>query len=95
MNAGRINTLEDKTLITLFTFIPNVGRKDINHLLRVSKRFNVLTASDYLWSQLSEQSGHEHWVGSVWVGEGKEGCEESEWQRMKDDAGLPLMNMFK
>lgn len=99
MDAGLINTLGDGFLIEILNWIPELGRRDINHLLRVSKRFYSLASSDSLWiSILGGVNGVQicnHWLSTVWLGSGRDGDEASEWLKMREDAGLPLMNMFK
>lgn len=97
-DAGPINTLQDELLVTLFGFIPLLGRNEMNSLLRVSKRFNTLASSDILWAQTTELHGNSyssHWLDTVWLGQGKDGLEEVEWNNARDEAGLPIMNMLK
>ncbi len=97
-DAGRINTLQDELLVSVFGFIPSVGRSDMNSLLRVSKRFNALASSDVLWSKSSQLNGNSytsHWLDTMWLGQGKDGYEEVEWNKTREEAGLPIMNMLK
>ncbi len=93
-SAGPINNFDDSLVVNIFSFIPNFGRKELNFLLRTSKRINNLASSDWFWS-LINLSDSQKWINSVWYGESREGTESDEWNRIREDSGLPIMNMLK
>ncbi len=92
---GPLNKLDNNLLASIITMIPQVGRTDLNAVLRVSKRFNELATSDMLWAKLAMGSS-DGWMDTVWFGRAKGGGDEAEeWLRMKEEAGLPTVNMLK
>ena len=94
MSAGLINNIENKSLIAIFTYVPGFTKKDLNVLMRVSKRFNELARSDEFWLQMNVENS-EHWLNTFWFGLSEVDNENDMWNRIREESGLPIVNMLK
>lgn len=83
---GPWSILNDSHLHHVSAFLSST--KDLNSLMRVSKRFHLLFSSDEVWRKIP-------FAWSPWQGKGKHGNESQDWQKIHEDSGLLIATLYR
>ena len=83
---GPWSILNDSHLHYVSAFLSST--KDLNSLMRVSKRFLLLFSSDDVWRKIP-------FAWSPWQGKGKHGDESQDWQKIHEDSGLLIATIYR
>lgn len=86
LTEGPFNTLTEQQILKIYSYID--GKTAINALLRTSKRMYKLFSTDLVWSKIP-------FSFCKWCGAGSFGIEDTYWEKIKDDAGLVLLSIYR
>lgn len=86
LTQGPFSILTDRHILHVFSYLDGVSA--VNAVLRTSKRMYKIFSSDAVWSKIP-------FTFCTWLGAGSFGIEDAYWDKIKDDAGLILLSIYR